>query len=283
MIRVFLVISKKLILFAVLFNSETCLLGSDWFRNSIKPVLKLGSGAVVGGLGALISGFSAPIVTLSALTGTWLGAEWQKNNFILQKLEAAEINLKVASSDMRETIQSQHAITTLLTDVEQSHLNLTRQLADTNRNLLVAHQGLASAQQVQSDYDRKFNSFVQQSQRRSVNLSLMILLQHRQIQRILSEQEKLQRMIDDQGYRLQQAGDLNQINSQQQACILKELDSLRLKADQNLAQQKSLEGELTALLEPGASKAAAMMSGLKFSSSATLQAILKRATSVDKP
>lgn len=268
--------TKKLILLGLLFSCENNLSGADWFRNSIKPALKLGSGAVISGVGALVSGFSIPIATLSAFAGTWLTAEWQKNDHILKKINAAEQNIDGASFDLQQTVLHQNKITDLLAGVERSHQNLTSRLTETNQNLSAAHQGLECAEQSQRTYQRDFHSFIRQSQRRSAALSLGLLLQHRQIKHILNAQEELQKAMSEQNLKLQRMNALNQENIAKQDFFLRELDGLTKSANQNLAQQKALESDLVSLLDAGAGKPV-LMPGLTAGKSATLQAILKRA------
>ena len=288
------------------------MVASDWFRNSIKPALKLGGSAVIGGAGALMSGFSLPFAALSALAGSWLGSEWQKNNHILDKLKMAEDNFQAAYRETQQIIHDQNEITASFSATSGLHQQLACQTRQAEGNLLcikstleecqtvgnTCNVGLAAlhgkaqktmdqmnlfsrnleqAQQFQDRYQQDFNLFVRQSQRKSANLSVLILMQHRQVQRILNEQEKLQKIVNEQNMSMQQIRSLYQQNHQKQSDFLLHMDQLKEGCEKNLQQQKELESELSSLLESNKDKIS-FVPTLKIGNSATLSAILRRSS-----
>lgn len=273
--------NKKLILSLLICGFSHNMFSNDLAKNYF---LKLSSGALLGGFGAVVSGFSMPMATLGALAGSWISNAWQSNNQLLDALQQANRSTMQAISSLEKTKVSQAGIdkslqevTTINSDINSSLQQSSSRLTDAQKNMESClsigsmctqnleyvranisnvssqvssiNSSLRNTLETQKRYKQEFEEFVLKNQRREKRLLLFTLCQQKKVRDILQQQDILQSNINSGLSDLKKFEDQSHEFAQKQILIDVCLTKIKDDCAANLVKQKNLELELSRVLE----------------------------------
>lgn len=277
---------RKIVLSLLFLGFSHNIVALDWFKFPAKNILKISTGAVVGGAGAVLSGFSTPLIALSAVVGSWVNSEWQSNNQLLKELSVANENLNTALKNTQETEAIQANFRQELITTSAAHQNTNRAVADVSRNLtqvaehldicksasatyqskfdglqdhlaiingkvFEVNRDLLSAAESQKEYRRKFQNFVMQSRMRAAGFSFGMALQYRQLQRIIKQQDELNASLQNNSNLLSSVAAKDESSVARYSDLATQTALMQQNLDQNLIKQKKLEQALAQILAAG--------------------------------
>lgn len=273
----------KIILSLLFLGFSHNVVALDWLKFSTKNILKVSTGAVLGGAGAVISGLSVPLVAISAVVGSWVNFEWQNNHQLLKELSVANQNLDNALKNTQDTVLMQDNLQAELNSTLGVHRDMNREIGYVSNKLREVESHLGICKSVgenytkefesfhnhlatvegkvsevnknllyvadsQREYEKNFQSIVMQGRMRSAYSSFAMALQYRQMHRILQQQDQLNVSLQNNGRLLSKVAEKDQDFFKQYSSICLENSLVRQNLEQNLAKQKQLEQELAQIL-----------------------------------